>query len=87
MDVECAKKALRTLWYYNFIAMVDVFQFSNIYVTTEKMSGWWQMVMMTMTMMMMMIIIIMMMMIMMIMMVVMVMMRLYCHGGRVPLLQ
>jgi len=34
MDVDCAKAALRTLVYYDFIALVDIFKFSNIYVTS-----------------------------------------------------
>lgn len=34
MDVDCAKAALRTLAYYDFIALVDIFQFSNIYITS-----------------------------------------------------
>lgn len=39
MDVDCAKAALRTLVYYEFIALLDIFQFSNIYVTTELFTG------------------------------------------------
>ncbi len=35
MDVDCAKAALRTLVYYDFVALIDIFQFSNIYVATE----------------------------------------------------
>ena len=34
MDVDCAKAALRTLVYYDFIVLVDIFKFSNIYVTS-----------------------------------------------------
>jgi hypothetical protein len=32
MDVDCVKAALRTLVHYDFIALVDIFKFSNVYV-------------------------------------------------------
>jgi hypothetical protein len=39
MDVACAKAALRTLVYYDFVALLDIFQFSNVYLTTALFPG------------------------------------------------
>jgi Nitrogen permease regulator 2 len=39
MDEDCVRRALRVLVHYNLIALVDIFQFSNIYVTTEHFQG------------------------------------------------
>lgn len=39
MDMDCLQKALRTLLYYDMIALIDIFQFSNVYCTTEELTG------------------------------------------------
>jgi hypothetical protein len=39
MDEACVHKALRTLLYYEIIALVDIFQFHNTYTTTHNYTG------------------------------------------------
>lgn len=39
MDEACVHKALRTLLYYDIIALVDIFQFHNTYTTTHNYTG------------------------------------------------
>lgn len=39
MDEDCVKRALRTLVYYEIVALVDIFQFSNTYITTDVFGG------------------------------------------------
>jgi Nitrogen permease regulator 2 len=38
VDVEIVKRCVRALLYYNCVALIDIFQYSNVYTATDKVS-------------------------------------------------
>jgi nitrogen permease regulator 2-like protein len=38
VDIEIVKRCVRALLYYNCVALIDIFQYSNVYTATDKVS-------------------------------------------------
>jgi hypothetical protein len=39
MDIACLRRSLRILLFYGAVAMIDIFQFSNVYELTDRFAG------------------------------------------------
>ena len=39
VDIDIVKRSIRTLLYYDCVSLTDIFQYSNVYIVTEKVSS------------------------------------------------